>query len=303
MYYTKHIIQKFVLSILVCSLIIINNPLTAQEVVGLSFGYEHFPYIKLADPSTQTQDLEIQTNTWNTGLSFPLVFSKGKILILNNINYRRVNFSYRNFPAGGTEIDQAQSIEYTAFMIDSLSDKWKMVAVLVPGIASDFESSLSSDDFTLQAIFGFIRTYSKNFDLGFGLAYIRDFGPPLPLPFIYIDWKINENLNAKGIVPTDMALTYKLNPRIDLGISLKIIGNRYHGNPNKFTNVSNPQMEYSEGTLSPFTQIHLTKWLHLSIEGGYAVYRNFEFLDGDDSVQSLDLEPAGYIRTRIVLGI
>ena len=110
MHFKPIINQKFQLGILFCSLLIINiNHLNAQEVFGLSYEYEYFPHVKIADPSIEAQDLEIQTSTWNTCLSFPLVFSKGKILILNNINYRRVDFSYRNVLTPGTEIEQAQS--------------------------------------------------------------------------------------------------------------------------------------------------------------------------------------------------
>jgi len=93
-----------------------------------------------------------------------------------------------------------------------------------------------------------------------------------------------------------------LNPKIDLGLSLKVEGNRYHGNPDKY-GVDNPLMKYSEGTISPMMQINFTQWLHLNIEGGFAFYRNFEFFDGDTRAQSFDLKQTGYFRTRVVLGI
>jgi len=298
---TKNI-RKFFQYFVLCLLLMgISSNLLAQQVIGLSFGYETFPHVKLADPIAGAEDFEIQTSSWNVGAAFPLAFAKGKIMVLNQINYKRVDFSYRNFP-GGTEIEQAQSIKYTSFLIDSLSQKWKMVAVVTPGLASDFEGDVSSDDFTLEVIFGFIRKYRKNLQLGFGLAYTRDFGRPIPLPFLYFDWNNGANLSANGIVPTNMGLTYKLNPKIDLGLAVTIGGNRYHGDPDKY-GVDNPQMEYSEGTISPTAQLHLSKWLHLNIEGGFAFYRNFEFLDGDKSVESYDLKQTGYLRTRLVLGI
>ena len=62
-----------------------------------------------------------------------------------------------------------------------------------------------------------------------------------------------------------------------------------HGDPDKF-GVDNPLMKYSEGTISPSVQIHFLNWFHLNIEGGFAFYRNYEFFDGDEKAQSLDLK-------------
>ena len=294
--------QVFTCGALILLFIGISDNAIAQQVIGLSFGYEFFPYVKLADPITGSEDFEIKASSRSLGAAFPLGFAKGKIMVQNQINYKRTDFSYRNFPSGGPEIEQVQSVGYTFFMIDSLSTKWKMVAVAIPGLASDFEAEVSSDDFTFGAIFGFIRQMSKTFQLGFGIAYMPDFGEPLPLPFLYIDWKIIPKLSANGLLPTNMIFAYKLNPKIDLGLSLKVDGNRYHGDPDKF-GVDNPLMRYSEGTISPSVQIHFLRWLHLNVEGGFAFYRNFEFFDGDEKAQSLDLKQTGYLRTFLVLGM
>jgi hypothetical protein len=298
---TKNINKLFIFFVLCLLLTGISNYVSAQQVFGVSFGYEYFPSMELANPIAGAPGLEIQAEGWSLGAAFPLAFAEGKIIVLNQINYKRTDLSYQNMPEDGNDIEQIQSIGYTLFMIDSLSHKWKMVAVVTPGLASDFEGKVSSDDFTFGAVFGFIRRISKTFELGFGLAYMPDFGEPLPLPFLYIDWKIAPKLTANGILPTNMILAYKLNPKIDLGLSLKVDGNRYHGDPNKF-GVNNPLMKYSEGTLSPMVQFHFTKWLHMNIEGGFAFYRNFEFFDGDDEVQSLDLKQTGYLKTGLVLG-
>ncbi|HSG28801.1 MAG TPA: DUF6268 family outer membrane beta-barrel protein, partial [Candidatus Krumholzibacterium sp.] len=261
----------------------------------------YFPYSKLADPTSETGELEVQSAAWDFGAAFPLSFSNGRIVILNQFKYKRIDFRYRNHPAG-PEIEQAQSIEHTFFLVDSLSQTWKMIAVLTPGFASDFEAKVSSDDFTLTGVFGFIWKFRENFDIGFGAAYMRDFGAPIPLPFLYFDWNNGGRMHAKGILPQNMDVLYDLSPKMSLGLSFKISGNRYHGNPDKY-GVDNPQLKYSEGTISQIAQVHFTDWCHLDVEGGFAFYRNFEFMDGDEPVQSLDLNRTGYLRARIILGI
>jgi len=279
----------------------------AQQVVGLSVGYHVFPYVKLADPVIGVEDMEIQTQIKTIGAAFPLMFQDGKIMVLNQLSYRKVEFQYKNVAEGdniASDLDRAISINYTAFMLDSLSEKWTMVAVLVPGLASDFKADkITSDDFTLQAIFGYIRKYSKQFQLGIGLAYMRDFGRPLPMPFVYFDWNNGDKLSASGLVPMDMTAVYKLNPKIDIMLAFKIFGDRHHGDPDIFNDVKNPQLEYSEGTLSPSINIHLKQWLHIGFEAGYAAYRNLRFLDGDKEKGSYDLEKTAYYRANLVLGI
>ena len=279
----------------------------AQQVVGLSVGYNVFPYVKLADPVSGAEDMEIQTQVKTVGAAFPLMFQDGKIMVLNQLSYRKVEFQYKKLGAAADmadNLDRAISINYTAFMLDSLSEKWTMVVVLVPGLASDFKADkITGDDFTLQAIFGYIRKYSENFQLGAGLAYMRDFGRPIPLPFIYFDWNNGDKLSASGLVPMDMTAVYKLNSKIDLMLAFKVFGDRHHGDPDIFTPTKNPQLEYSEGTLSPSVNIHLKQWLHINIEAGYAAYRNLEFLDGDKTEASYDLEKTAYYRINLVMGM
>lgn len=294
---------------MVCLFVIgINNTTFAQQVIGLSIGYDIFPSVKLADQVPGNEDFEIRTEIKSVGAAFPLMFQDGKILILNQLSYRHVAFHYKNLEPDmaniANDLDRAISVNYTAFMLDSLSEKWILIAALTPGLASDFKADkITSDDLTLQAIFGFIRTYSKQLKLGFGLAYMRDFERPIPLPFIYFDWNNGDKLSASGIAPVDMTLSYKMNTKIDFMLGFKVYGDRHHGDPDIFTDVENPKLEYSEGTLSPRINFHLQQWLHISLEAGYAAYRNLEFLDGDKSAGSYDLERTGYSRINLVLGM
>ncbi len=281
--------------------------LIGQQIVGLSSGYDVFPYSRLVDMPAGSEKMEIQTSSHRFGAAFPLMFGNGKYLVMNQFNYRRVSFQYKNQPellsTIGSDLDRAISVNYTMFMLDSLSEKWTMVFALTPGLASDFKAdNRTNDDFTLQVIFGFMKNYGKNLQVGYGLAYMRDFGRPLPLPFIYFEWNNGDRLSAQGLVPTDVTVSWKMNPMIDLMLAFKIVGDRHHGDPDIF-GVKNPQLEYSEGTLSPSVNIHLKQWLHLNLESGYAAYRNMEFLDSDESASSYDLEKTVYFRMGIVLGI
>jgi hypothetical protein len=280
----------------------------AQEAIGISVGYEFIPFTKFADPDPNVpgmEEVELQLNTISVGAAFPLSFADGKTLLLNSISYSRLGFNWKNFvSAMGPRIDQAHSVKYTAFLLQTLTDRWTLVMVVTPGLASDFEGEISSDDFTFDGVIGAMRAFGKekNFTLGSGLSYTRDFGTPLPLPFLYIDWDITPKLNANGLLPQYLDITYSLNPVIDIGVLASVIGNRYHGDPDKFS-ADNPQMKYSLGTVGPKAQAHITKWMHINVEGGYTLFRNFEFWDGPDKVSSFDMERTYYLRAGTVIGM
>jgi hypothetical protein len=296
--FSKNTLALFPLCLIIVS--IFCNTI-AQETFGISVSYDYFPYTEQKDAIEGAPDLKIHTNTIGTKVAFPIILKEGKVFIKNYIEYKRVNFKYKHNP-GDIEINQAQSIKYTAFITDSLSPKWSLVVIVTPGLASDFEGDLSTDDITFEGVLGFIRKTRKKNEIGFGLAYVRDFGRPLPLPFIYFAWQISPKLRAGGLIPNSIDLIYTPHKVIDLGLSLKMSGNRYHGDPDNY-GIDNPQLEYSEGTVSPMVRINFTKWMHLNLEGGFAFARNFEFLDGNDKLESFDLKPTGYIRTGFVLGM
>jgi len=278
-------------------------PAAAQNIAGIAVGHESFPLARMQKPITGAENFEIKTTAWYVSAAFPWKFADGKILMLSKLSYKRLAFSYRNVSSSlQTPLTQAQSVQWSFFFIDSLTERWSLVTSITPGLASDFDRSVTMNDFTLQAILGFVRKYGDDFQLGFGLAYTRDFGPPIPLPFVYLDWKITPELTFNGIVPVNFDFRYRLHRMVDLGLAVKVRGDRYHGSPLKY-GVTNPQLEYSEATVSPSVQFHFSEWIHVHIESGVTFYRNFEFLDGNNSAASYDMKSTGYLRTELVLGI
>jgi hypothetical protein len=89
---------------------------------------------------------------------------------------------------------------------------------------------------------------------------------------------------------------------IDAGLRASIGGNRYHGDPDRF-GVDNPQMKYSLTTVGPKVQIHFTERLHLNLEGGYTIFRNFSFFDGPTEASNFDMENAFCLRASTVIGM
>ena len=301
----KGVIRTGSCLVLAVLLLIIGISASAQEAIGVSVGYEYIPHVNFEDPDPGMEDVEIQLNTWSIGAAFPLSFGEGSTLLLNSVNYQRLGFNYKGWQSGmDPKVTHAHSISYSAFLLQTLTERWKLVISVAPGIASDLEGELSTYDFTLSAIVGAMRAFGEknNFTLGAGLAYTWDFGDAFPMPFLYVDWNIGSKLNINGILPTNLAITYKLFSFIDVGLLASIGGNRYHGDPD-IHGVDNPQMKYSLATVGPKVQIHFTEWLHLNLEGGYTIFRNFSFFDGPNEAQNYDMENTFYLRASTVIGM
>ena len=99
---------NYLCSTIVCvTLSILHHSVVAQDVVGLSFGYEYFPSAELVTPLVDAPGLEIETTSWNVTGAFPLSFQGGKITVNNKINYKKISFSYENLPPDDSEIENA----------------------------------------------------------------------------------------------------------------------------------------------------------------------------------------------------
>ena len=275
---------------------------TAQQAIGVSAGYEYIPYVNLLDPDPSIpKDVELQMSAWSFGAAFPLSFGEGSTTVLNNVNYRRLGFQYRN----GKDWDdleeptQAHSIWYTAFLLRTLTERWKLVISITTGISSDLEGELSTEDFGLSAVLGAMRSFGemKNFTLGLGLA-----ASPFPMPFLYVDWNIGSKLNINGIIPTNLALIYKPIPLLDLALIAAIGDNGFHGDPDRF-GFNNPYMKYSFATVGSAVQFNFTPWLHLRAEGGYTFSRSFSLWNGPKEKGSFDMENTFYLRANTVIGM
>jgi len=292
--------------IVMCLLLFgITNAIYAQPGPSFSVSYDFFPYQNFDDPDMALLDeVEVQVTALNLAASYPFVFSLGRTVLVNEISYqlREIDYKNWNFELGKEpNIKRLHAVKYTLTLRHVLSQKWYMLALTTPGLASDFEADVSSDDFTFEAAVVFVRQFSERWALGFGAAYSNQFGEPLPLPVLAFEWNNGSNLRANGIVPVNLEFWYLPNPKLELGLVVRGDGNRYHGDPDIY-GVDNPQARYSALTLGPSARIHLSKALHLNVEGGFIPFHRFEFYDGDEKDSNYSLKPGGYLRAGIQIG-
>jgi hypothetical protein len=278
----------------------------------LSVSYDYFPFKNLANPDREpvdgkrnfTQDLKVEVATLNVGFSYPLVFSEGRTLLINALSYQRLYLNYRNWDyeqGGNFKVEDAYAVAYSLTLLHKLSPKWSLITIVTPGLASDFKAKISRDDFAIQAIAGLGRHFSEKLTLYFGLLYSRDFGEPLLLPAVRLEWDNGSDLKATVTPPLDVELWYLPNQALELGLLINTAGNQYHGDPDIY-GIDNPQLRYSVTTLGPSAKVNILPWLHLNLEGGITFLRRFEFFDGDEEALSVDLKQTGFLRVGLDVG-
>lgn len=282
--------------------------LYAQPGPSFSASYDFFPYKQLSDPDTSggaafLEDGEMRVATLNIGASYPFVFSQGRTVLVNEFAFQRFDLDYIKWQEHAANPEHVYAIEYTLAVMHVLSEKWSLLGSAAPGLASDFEADLSSDDFVFQVVLVFIRKYSPKWSVGYGLAYDNTFGQPFPLPVLALEWNNGKNMKLSTILPQNFEFWYRANPLLDLGLSLKVDGNQYHGDPDVY-HVDVPLMRYSVATCGPSAKFRISKGLSLGIDSGLTFLRRFEFFDGDNEDVEIDynLKNTGFARINLQFG-
>jgi len=282
--------------------------LYAQPGPSFSASYDFFPYMKLSDPDTSggaafLKDGEIRVATLNLRASYPLVFSQGRTVLINEIAYQRFDLDFQKWQEGATRPEHVYAVEYNLMVQHVLSKKWTLLGFLTPGLASDFKADISSDDFTIQAVLVFIRQYSQKLSIGYGAAYANTFGEPFPLPILALEWNNGKNMKLSTILPVSSEFWYRANPLLDLGLSLKVAGNQYRGDPDIY-NVSIPMMRYSVGTFGPSIKFRFSKGMSIGIDSGITFLRRFEFFDNEKKkeVNDYTLKNTVFVRFNLQIG-
>ena len=299
--------KEFYFVILILLFILSQGVFPQSPEPSFSASYDFYPYsnIKEPDPGTFQEDLQVRVATIKIKASYPNPISQ-KTFLMHEILYDRFDMDYKNWDEiqGGREIPHGHAVKYNLMIMYTFSDNWSLLAFITPGLASDFAAKLSTDDFTIETALIFIYKFSPKFSLGGGLAYSRQFGEPLPLPVLVLDWNNGSNMKARAILPANLEIWYMWNPRFELGLVLSGDGNEYHGDPGRYGG-DNPKMKYSVFTMGPSLKYRLNESWSFLIDGGYTFQRRFEFTNeiGSTEVEEiLDLENAGYVRIGFQLG-
>ena len=306
-----------IISIFISALIVVivgRETSLAQPGPSYSVAYDVYPYshLTLDDPTQEQAGLEdffdamqIQVSNIYLSFSYPSRWSRGRTIMIEEFKYHRFDLDYKDWDtalvSADEQIDHATGFDYSMMIMRGLNDRWTLLTIIEPGIASDLVDDLNRDDFHLQVVVAFIRAYSEKLQIGYGLAYSTLFGQPLPVPVVQINWNSGAKLSIESLLPANLDIRYILNKRIILGFSFLIDGNQYHGAESKY-DAKNPQLRYSVGNIVPSLRLVLSEKLNLDISTGMTIFRRLEFYDGTEKVQSYNMKNSAILRMGLTYG-
>lgn len=275
--------------------------LWAQPGPALSVSYDLLPYQDFKESVVQSvdgndttyfNDPQAQLRKFKASLTYPVVLSKGRTVLVNDLSYQLILFRYRGIE---TPLERLHAASYTLMLQHGLSRKWSVWALATPSLASDLKAEVSENDFNMQAATIFIRHFSERLSVGFGAAYSTQFGSAIPIPVLAFDWNNGRNVMARGIIPVSLEFWYRPDRRLDLGLVLSGDGNNFRGD-SEIYQVVDPELRYTMMTIGPAAKITLFNGVKVHVEGGVVGLHRFEFFDGDDEHASYDLKPSHYVR-------
>jgi len=234
---------------------------------------------------------EIKMNEFRTSLQFAPALKKGKTFLLNKIEYTLFNYE-ADFGMSNLNSEKSfHAIEYTLGVIHKLPKDWRAIVSVTPMLSSDFEESISSDDFLFQASALAIKRSSPNFEYGFGLAYTIRFGNPLLLPILRMTYKKN-NWTTLISLPSYVSQYYNFNENTIVGLKAAIFGNAFNATFGEgIYNADVNRVAYSRITVGPEFQIKLFKDLYLNASSGVSVRNILEVQDSDlNTIGNFDID-------------
>ncbi len=247
------------------------------------------------------ENLKLQLTEWNFGIKIPDQINE-KNTITHGFNYSQLNIDYIDLKVDlGAKVTTTHIVEYELTWMKTLSEKWDLMTIINPGLASEFKSDLSVNDLILTVASIGIRKYTDKLAIGYGIGFSPDFGTHFPMPVLAMRWNNGKNMKIETILPISFSFAYRPNSVFDLGFDFNVHGSKYHGAPSTY-GVDNPQLRYSVVKGGPSIIFNLLPWLHLKCKGGYTLFRRLEFYDGLIEAGSFDIKQAGFLSFKLIVG-
>lgn len=284
----------FWISLLVASLG--NSHLYAQRKVenfGISFA--QFSTSEVVDTmgSKAYQDLKVGTQE---GILFGNIPTQlGKHTRLNHyLEYSALRFMYDQWPgdlASNERPNYVHSIQYALSLQQSLGKSWTALVQIQPGLASDFQSTISGDDFTLQGGAWLRKSFGreKTSWIGFGLSYNNLLGEGQFLPILDVYWE-SPHFLINGFLPQYGEFYYLPYPWLQIGLAGRIRGNQYSLDiARSQANSPMRELQYSVIYGGPSLAFNFYKNLKFTLDGGMILNRTQEiYNDAQETVADFD---------------
>ncbi len=247
----------------------------AQNYIDIArFSYGNTPLNKFKEASEKTNVEEFALQ-----LTFPIVLNE-KTVILTGFSADRSRLILDpNFLSHSS----LNKVRLQLGLNQVHSDKWTGTYVLLPSIASDFET-VTNEDFQFGLLTLFTYTKNKNLKYKFGFYANTEKYGPLFVPLLGLYYlSPNQKFESTLLLPGQADFNYQLAKKLTLGMNFDGMTSSY----NLYNTVYIPKGQYvvrSSNELFTYLQFQIGKSIYAKTKVGYSISRTYKVFDNDDKV-------------------
>ncbi|MEP4095810.1 DUF6268 family outer membrane beta-barrel protein [Reichenbachiella sp.] len=244
------------------------------------FSMDYFDYPN-SDFEIDSGEGQLKMNEFRAAVQIVSSLKKDKTYLFNKLQYSLLSYE-ADFDINTLNSEKDfHAIEYTLGLIQVLPQRWRLIATATPMLSSDFEESISSDDFLLQATGLAIKRSNEYLEYGFGFTYTTKFGNPLLLPVLKLTYKKNKWSTLISL-PSYASQFYDINEKTKIGLKIAVFGNAFNASFREGLYSSDVnRVVYSRITLGPEIQVRLIKDLYFNASSGIRLRNILEVQDSD----------------------
>tara|TARA_R110002073_G_scaffold72537_1_gene177718 strand:- start:755164 stop:756024 length:861 start_codon:yes stop_codon:yes gene_type:complete len=278
----KHILVAFLL----CSCFAYSQ---ARDIAGVE--YSGF-LAKKGDPDFS------RFKVW---LNVPIFFKNKNHILISGLKYSNINLNMDGgYGFNTAPLDRIHVIEYSLGYLYTINEKWKLIAQITPSIASNLETSITSEDLIWSGGVLFINTLNKEKErkLTLGLVYNQTMGIPAPIPFVVYSNRPTEKISYTLGVPITK-LKYHFNEETSFESFITLDG--YYANLSNNIAINEQIAEKISMTavvLGVGYERYFGKHLNLYIKGGYTIHSSLRLFENiKDEVFNFNIDKSFIFRT------
>ena len=227
-------------------------------------------------------------NMYVVDAKLPIVLNDKNIFILGlEYNHQTITTYPNPF---GVYLDYTMS---SSMLQLGLEHKWnnksKMLFMAIPRYNTDFNKTTNTP-FQLGGLALGTTKRSENFEWKYGAYYNGEFFGPMLVPLFGFNWKINDQMRFKLVIPLNFEYSYQPKSWFRTGVRFEGVNGSYQAQLVDGQNWSDYYMDRADNNVWAFTEFHIGKnvWFHL--KAGHSVLRKYRRFSPDDKM-SLKLGP------------
>jgi hypothetical protein len=183
----------------------------------------------------------------------------------------------------------------------NLSGKSRLILNALPALsASEGSRGLSSGNFLMQGGLFYKKDVSDRFSYTLGVLSTSRFGAPVILPYLGLTHK-GKKMRLDAYLPFQVQSMWNYKKPFSYGLSLSVNGSQYNIENQTFNGFSVDVANFSRVRFGPEVQYRIKGPLVITLFGGIALNRTFNFeLEGTEDLD-FGLEPGPFFSVKIAL--